>query len=740
MRNHLTLCVLGAVAVCAVRAVAVQAPDTPARIGTLAEYVPVEARLFLEVGDTAALGRAPAGEALGEVLAWLMAQVKSGEQVQPDTGKGWKQLFAGALGLQDQQVVELLLSGRMAVAADGMNELAAAVLVAEPTDPKRLEECLRRSAPVSVPGDRVRRYRLGRDQEIALGERVVVVGRRKSENDLYGRTLRLLGSERGLCLADLAEYRERLAEVPPGAQGFLYAGSNLRRGEESQEASPGWSLVGPQLKAAAVAILLTPQSLIVETAGRRVTSLASVPVPHDPPVDVLLFLPSSAVAAWSWPIDYVAELKRLRSANPQGPLPFYLGLLQLGMPADALDDGFKHLTGDTVFMIGRVSVRPRGELGERHELLMPTLALSVAVDDPEAVVAMLRGLSGNLLRLVNLPSIGESQVTLQSELLGENDESTRIHSVPLSTLLPTGPVRELLGSLEVSWTVADRRLVIGTHRETVRQIVLANRGEAPLMPADAIQQVMRRERSPRRLPDTMFVAQPGAAAEIIDSWLGYIQRNHPEMRKPEWWRQMRRQYGGSQVQLGIRPTPGDAAGAVVVAETMPNYPAHGRLLPGDQITAVDGRALDPARAMQSLRDALLTRARENRLTLTVVRQGKTMQIAIPMPASKSPADQVHPLTLLEQVSRLSKRFAFASYVTWQPSRELVQTRLELRLASAGPVPAVDLPGDEDASIGTTGSKHLAGRTAGRAASDIAAISPAVTEEAGSTPGMSRNSR
>jgi hypothetical protein len=140
---------------------------------------------------------------------------------------------------------------------------------------------------------------------------------------------------------------------------------------------------------------------------------------------------------------------------------------------------------------------------------------------------------------------------------------------------------------------------------------------------------------------------------------------------------------------------------------MPGYPAHRRLLPGDQITAVDGRPLDPARALQSLREALTSRTREDRLALTVLRQGQPVQVAIPMPTSKSPADQVHPLELLRQVSRLAKRFAFASYVTWQPSRELVQTRLELRLASAGPVPAGDLPADEDASIGGMESRHLA---------------------------------
>jgi hypothetical protein len=249
--------------------------------------------------------------------------------------------------------------------------------------------------------------------------------------------------------------------------------------------------------------------------------------------------------------------------------------------------------------------------------------------------------------------------------------------------------------------VADRRLVMGTHRETVRQIVLAHRGEAPLMPADAIQAAMRRERLPGRLPDTVFVAQPGVASEIMESWLQYIARNHPEMQQPHWWRQLRRQYGASQVQLGIRPAEGAAAGVVEVADTLPNWPAHGRLQKGDRITAVDGRKLDPERTLQSLRDALVTRPGDEKVRLSVTRQGREMEIEVPMPVSSSPADRVQPLVLLKEISDLSRMFAFASYVTWQPSRELVQTRLELRLATAVTPAAVG-----ESSSGMAGDPRL----------------------------------
>ncbi len=702
---------LGVVASCAGLAMAADAPDASLRAGALAAGVPVDARLFLEVRDAAGLSHTPAGEALGEVLAWLMAQVKSDKKGQVAGDKGWRQLFAGALGLKDDRVVELLLSGRIAVAADRWEDLSAAILLAEPADVALLEQILAPSRVATRQGERVRRYRLGRNQELVCDDRIVVVGRFKGEHDLYPRTLKLLESDRGVCLADLAEFRERANEVPPGARAFLYIGSNLRSGAVAEASAAGWSLLGPQLKATAMSVQLSARGLVMETTGRRVTPLTSMPAAHEPPVDMMLFLPSSAVAAWTYPVDYAGELRHLRSARPQGAVSFYLQVLELGMQPNVIETGLvSHLKGDTVFMIGRLPVQPRGAARDQDTILMPTFALLVGVDDTEIVDGTLEEMAANLLRLANLPAGPNSRVAIHSETLSAADEATIIRSIPLVNLLPAGTVRDLLESVELSWTVADQKLVVATHRETVRQIVRAFRGETPLMPADAIQQAMRRERSPRRVPEMVFVAQPGAVAEMIDSWLGYVERSHPEMLEPQWWRQMRRQYGGSQVQLGIRPATGTAAGVVLVSQTIPKFPAHGRLMPGDEIIAIDGRPLAPERPMQSLRDGIITRANDDRLRLTIKRRGREMVVDIPMPVSNSPADQVHPLDLLRQFSKLSKRFALASYVTWQPSREHVQTRLELRLApDAIPAPGRSPAADEKASAGGVGPDDFGAR-------------------------------
>ena len=170
----------------------------------------------------------------------------------------------------------------------------------------------------------------------------------------------------------------------------------------------------------------------------------------------MLFLPSSAVAAWTYPVDYVAELKHLRAAYTTGP-----GAVLPGAPAvrdeagRAGERGCSGIwTGETVFMIGRESVRPRGESREGQELLMPTLAMAVAVDDPESVDSTLEEIAGNLLRVVNLPSMRDNKIAIHSETLSDADEATLIRSIPLATLFSAGTVRELLGSLELSWAVA----------------------------------------------------------------------------------------------------------------------------------------------------------------------------------------------------------------------------------------------------------------------------------------------
>jgi len=632
--------------------VGADAADGPAGISVLAEHVPVDARLFLEIRDTNGLSELPAGVALGNVLAWLVAQVSSSGEGPLPGEPGWRKLFAGAVGLADDRTADLLLDGRLAIAADGWGELAAAVLVAQPRNPAALEVQLQPRLMLGPGRQRVRRYRLGPDHELSCDGRVVVVGRKDQGADsLYARTRRLLQSDHGVSLADLASFRERMTEVPAGSQVVLYLGTNRRRAAQPLRSRAWWHVIGPPLQTAAVGVLLSDEGVAVETTG-RLSAPPQAYIARDPPIDALLFLPPSTVAAWTHPIDYAAEFRQLKAAYPQGIVRFFIALLQGGMRPGALEhDLFEHLVGDTVLIIGQVLARPKPLDPDHGSLQVPSLALMVETDDPDSVAAALQQAAGNLLRLVNLQYAPEDYVRIEAEPIGESDGTIR--SITLERMFPAGVARELLGSFEVSWTVADRWLVVATHGETVRQIVLARRGEVPLMSAEAVKQAMRRVRHPRRLPDMVLVAQPGVAGKMIDSWLRYITRYHPEMLERQWWQRLRRQYLASQVQLGILPVGGASNGAVQVAQTLPNWPAHNLLQPGDRIMAVDGRALDADRTLRSLRNRLALRDHDDRV-----------------------------------LSELSRRFAFASYATWQPSRDLVQTRLELRLATVtAPPPA-----------------------------------------------------
>jgi len=663
--------------------------DTPTAVSVLAEYIPVDARLFLEVPDTHALSKRPAGAALENVFAWLIAQVSSAGEGPPSGELDWRKMFADAVGLSDEQTAGLLLHGRLAIAADGWSELSAAVLIAQPRNPKDLETQL---APRRIPGptpQRVRRYRLSRDHELSCDGRVVIVGRKNPDDDgLYTRTLRLLQSDHGVSLADLAAFRERMSEVPAGAQVVLYLGTNRRRAATDPRSTSWQHIIGPPLQTAAVAVLLSDEGVAVETTGRLANPPQSY-IAHDPPIDALLFLPPSTVAAWTHPIHYADEFKRLKSAYPQGVVRFFIKLLQAGLPADALEnDLFEHLVGDSVLIVGQISVQPDPLDMDSESLQVPSLALMVETDDPDSVETTLQKIANNLLRLVNLQYGPEDYVRIEEEPIDESESSELIRSITLERMFMPGATRELLGSYEISWSVVDRWLFVATHSDTIRQIVLARRGEIPLMSAEAVQQAMRRVRHPRRLPDMILVAQPSIASTVIDSLLGYVGRHHPEMLERQWWQRLRRQHVASRVQLGILPATSESInGAVQVAQTLPNWPAHGRLQAGDRIIAVDDKPLDQNRTLLSLRNRLAMRDHDDRVQLKVLRDGEDREIEIPMPVAASPAAYVQPFDLLKHLSQLSHRFAFASYSTWQPSRDLVQTRLELRLTT----PAISSP-------------------------------------------------
>ena len=171
---------------------------------------------------------------------------------------------------------------------------------------------------------------------------------------------------------------------------------------------------------------------------------------------------------------------------------------------------------------------------------------------------------------------------------------------------------------------------------------------------------------------------------MIDSWVAYVKRHHPEMLQPQWWAGLWRKQRLSGVQLGIRPTTGAPAGRVEVGQTLSGYPAHGRLLPGDQILRVDGRPLDPEHPLASLSRLVATRRRTDGITVRVLRGAGELDVEIPMEAAQWDAAHLQPVELLRQAALVLRIFRSAPYALWQPSPELINARLELRFAPFAP--------------------------------------------------------
>ncbi len=654
---------------------AAESPSEP-RAGTLAGSVPADARLFLQLRSTHLLGFPASGSAVGRLLKKLVPTTRPAPETQPaGVWVGWQELFTNAVGLDNRKAADLLFAGPLALAADGWSGLGDAILLAEPKDPAALEAELESRRDPASAGQQVRRYRLAQDHELACDGRMVAVGRSTNRSGIYPRTIALWESEDGISLGDLGEFRERMCGLPAGAQLILYAGTNSRASAAGPIMGAWWPEAWPRLRSAAAGVVVTASGITVETNGRLETE-GQAAQSSDSLTRSLSRLPASAVVAWTQRIDFVEAFRRLDAAYPEGALRF----LHPAPPGEEIEDRLlRHLVGDSIFMIGRAASRPTGA---ESDLLLPVLALAVETDDPRTVESMMERLAGNFLESLDLESFPDGELPVEYKPLGPSGGG--ILSIAVGRLLWSQSGCPLFRSLEISWTVADRWLVIGTHAGAVREIVRARRGEVPVLSVDAIPEVMRHASPNAVAGEMLLVARPKAMSEMIDSWIGYVSRHHGEMLQPAWWHRLRQKQRLASVQLGVWPADRVLRGEVEVGQTLPNYPAHGPLKPGDRIQAVDGQALDPEHPLQSLREKLAMRERADGVTLRVLRDGREQDIEIPMPTAGWDTVSVQPLDLLRQAADLLRIFSSATYAVWRPSPEEIKARLEVRFAPGPP--------------------------------------------------------
>ncbi|NLE60562.1 MAG: hypothetical protein GX616_19625 [Planctomycetes bacterium] len=322
----------------------------PAPPALLARSVPADARLYLEFHTLNSFVGTPFDLMMSRMVGGLMTPGRDSGSQPTDTQAaaqptGWRAWFAETMGLKDSRAADLLFSGPIAFAAEGWSGLGDAVLLAQPKDVPGFEAVM---ASQRGPFSRkVRRYRLSQDHELACDGRVVVLGRSGASINLYQRTAALLESGGGATLGDdIAEFRERMAGLPAGAQVIFYAGSTARAAEARFILGQWWPADWVRLRSVAIGISVSPVGLMLDVDGRPEPDSAT---PPSPPLatDALSRLPASVVVAWTQPVDFVEHFRRFQVDDPTG----ILQVLLADMPGRSVEWQLLDRLGDSAVFV-----------------------------------------------------------------------------------------------------------------------------------------------------------------------------------------------------------------------------------------------------------------------------------------------------------------------------------------------------------------------------------------------------
>lgn len=662
--------------------VAVQAASPVAR---LADAVPGKTRLYLEITNPAAVVDSPLARLLDQIgrLGGPVSRPAAGTQPAsapsegiPNLSGALKGLLTEAVGFPDTRAADLLLGSPVALAADGWSGLADAILVAEPTDLAALESLLA-DLRVASPegGGGLRRYTLANQHELATDGKRVVLGMASSRPGFYHDAVRMWRGDDAVSLQDTHEFAECASRLPWRGDAVLYVGGTGRGPAGSLALGPWWPAGWPLMRSLALVVKSTDTGLQLHASGRRAMDR---PERLNPSLATsgVRYLPHSTVLAWTADLNYAELMRELQS----DPMPTFWTTLIRDLSARELEQRLlRHLIGQTLFIIARAESPHATTQPDGDPLVLPVLALIVETDDPHAVEQMTQRLMAQAIGQLGTDDARAREMIIRSNL---ENQGLSIYTLRVGELVDSWRRCPFLRSLEFSWAVVDRKLVVGTDDELVKQLVESVRldGGAKSLPRGALPGAIAQRLESAEAVDQMMVVRPAMFSGMIDSWMAYVEAEHAAMLEPEWWSRLRRRQMADRAQLGVLPTQRSLPGMVEVGQTMPNYPAHGALLPGDLIVAVDGEPLSRDEPAESLRRLVAGRMRPGSVVLTVQREARTVEVKLMMDADPLLASGMSTAELLTTASSLLRPFHSGGYVVWHTSPREINLQAEITLA------------------------------------------------------------
>lgn len=616
--------------------------------------VPGDVRFYVEMNDLADVRKQ-----FRRMGIWSTV-VEIREQGGTMAGQpSWQIRTRELLGLDAEEVITELLGQRSAIMAVTPAEWDNGVLLAELADPQTLERLLKAANAKSLaPEGAVRRYQLASGLTLAHSGRLIAIGPAADPDELWSRTVLLMSGQRGPSLSARADFAALRSRLSPQPQGLLYT---VRQ--------PSEPAVVADCRRLLVGVWLEPDEIICEIRGHRAERSEGATAIDSAALERM---PATTLAAWVGQIDFPALRRR-------------------GLPAEDFSLAYLFLA-----TFGQIQIGERSML----ESLGPNGRIIVARDPPglatgfdlPAITTILdaREADGFIETLDTLMDIMAKSLTLMTTGGDESEmkrvgvkthrcEDVELHSVAMGPALARRLGISFLRKMEPCWAVLDGQLVISSSKAHVEEIVRALRGKGPrLTQTAAARRLATVAESPEPVAEFVFLRSHALSA-MLSNWLSYVEENHPQALRAEWWRSWATQRMAERLRLGVAlETDKQEPNRAVVVEISEASPAWKYLMHGDIVLAAAGRPLGE-KAAQDVAERYRNRRDAEHFELQVLRGDETLTVRIPVqPVAQLDLDAFDPARSIRQLAALARCTETVTFCRYLTRPERFDARLIIR--------------------------------------------------------------
>jgi hypothetical protein len=630
VRRVLGLC---AVAICLV-------PAARAGDESLARYAPAEVGFFVELRDSTDLMLS-----LTEPQIWTALAEFAGQPAQPEDAAEWSRRIQQTVRMPPDEAIRLLFSRAVAFVGEGPGRSQDAVVLAQPAKSPR--EIVAGWKPQRLKDFRnVATFHLHSGLGVVELPDALAFGDLVPATGLFRRVIADQESREPQRLTDDAVFRGLRKRLPERVDGLLFARlvPEARGGRGPASASSRRAASRDPLARELPGPLSGADNLMVamqrDKSMLRFTLVGDgeAPARSSSPRRALLIdnLPQSTLVAWEGGVESRGLLEAIHELPERNPLRLALALVQ---PGGAIERLTESLGSGVLVAVGSVAPagRPEGTPP------MPAVALIAPVKDPQAAATEMRNVVDALAALFNIsiavpqqqPAIPEISTV---ELLGG-----KAFVLDLSQFVKKVN-NNAIGELHLAWAVQDDRLIVATHLDWVRQILVAGRSR------DAgLGRLLRaiREDIPTAAGNIVCL-QSGALADLASQWLAYFERTAPEAMKENFWRS--RTLAGSPARLGIDLERTDQPRRMRVKAVSAGMPGDGRVLVGDVLLGCDA-PFQTDEPWLEFRKRIDERPHASYIDLILERAGNRRVVRVPVPY----LDPIQGLRRVAAVGRVMNR-------------------------------------------------------------------------------------